>query len=579
MFDFNLEHKIFKRLPNLGQVKYLGRVLTKKEKKIAFILLLVGFLSFLLLIGRIYFSKSEMKPTADGKYIEGLVGELKYINPILAVNDIDQALGRLIFSGLLKYDKNLELIPDLAEDLPIKHEQKKYTLCLKKNLFWHDGEKLTIDDIIFTYELAKNPIFKNPLLKRLKHVNVNVNVVKVDNYCLEFNLQKSSTAFLSDLTLGILPKHIWGNIDLDKFFQSEFNLKPVGSGPFKFVSLAKDNSDKIKFYILNENKKFHGKIPYIQEITFKFYSNFTDSIEALKTNQINGLGYSPKGVTEKLSEIINLKHYQFNLPYYTAIFFNLRAEDDKALFWQEKAVRVALAHLIPKQDIFTSVFNSEGIVIHGPTLPHSFAFNPDLKKYEFNPELAQKILIEADWKKNTKGFWEKNGERLEISLTTVDRPDFQQTVKLIQKSWQSIGIFVKLITISTEQVKEVIFNHNYQALLYGVLQGFNLDPYPIWHSSQSEPPGLNLTGFKHRRMDELLEKAALSDSQEIKREYYYEFQEILADNLPAIFLHNPTYSYLVDQKIKGIELDRLNRPEDRFIDIENWYIKTKRTLK
>jgi len=563
---------MFRRLPNLKQIKYLGRILTKKEKKYIASLLLLMLFSLFFLIGRIYFPKLKTEPAPGGKYIEGLVGVPKVINPILAVDDVDLTLVRLTFSGLLKYDKNLELKPDLAETVTVSDDQKKYTFCLKQNLFWHDGEALTLNDVIFTFEIIKNQVFKNSSLERLRRANFS----KIDDNCLEFNLEKSSSTFSSDLTLGILPKHIWSQIDPEDFPQSEFNLKPVGSGPFKFDSLARDDANQIKFYTLKRNEKYFQP-PYLEEIIFKFYPDPETATEALKINQIDGLVSVPKENDEELNQNKKLKYYQINLPYYTAVFFDLRDKENKKTSpLQEKAVRQALTYLTPKKQIFKSVFNQKGTIIYGPILSQSFAFDPNIQKYDYNPELAEDIFKQAGWERKENGFLEKNGEMLEIRLTTANQPDLLNAATLIQKSWQEAGVKIKFITIPFEQIREIIIKRNFDAFLYGVLENTNSDPYPLWHSSQIEPPGLNLTGFKDRRVDELLEKAALTDDKEEKKTYYRKFQELIVQNLPAIFLYSPTYVYLVNQKIKGIDIDQLNHPEDRFINIEGWYIKTKK---
>ncbi len=566
-----------KNFPSLKQLKYLNQVLSAKERNAIRLLFLVVLVCLFFLFGRLYFSNSETVPKIGGKYTEGLVGQPKFINPVLAVDDIDLTLTNLVFSGLLKYDQNLELQPDLAQDFSLKPEQKEYTFCLKKNILWHNKEKLTIDDVLFTFSLVKNPTFKNPLLERLR----NVQIRQVDENCLEFKLDKPSANFWPVLTLGILPKHIWGPISPEKFSQSEFNLKPVGSGPYKFVSLAKDKENRIKLYNLESNSKFHNRTPFIKELNFNFYPDFEQALQGLKTKEIDGLNYSPKQLKQDLSEIADLKYYQFNLSYYTAVFFNLRNPQDgnENNFLQEKSVRKALAHLTPKQEIFDQVFNQQGIIIHGPILPHSVFYNPEMREYAYQPQAAEDVLVLANWKKNDSGFYEKNGKILEIALTTVDQPDFKKIAQLIQSSWQNIGIKIKLIIIPPEQIKEVIKNRNFQAFLYGILENYNFDQFPLWHSSQIDPPGLNLTAFNYRRSDELLEKASLTQNQEEKKKYYNEFQQIITDNLPAIFLYNPVYGYLVHQKVKGIEVNYITHPSDRFNNIENWYIETKRKLK
>lgn len=563
-----------KKFPTLKQMKYLNEVLSSQEKRNIKILSSIFCISLLILAVRFYFSNSKNVPASGGSYTEGLIGEPKFINPLLAVDDIDISLTRLVYSGLLKYDKDLNLVADLVENFSLAAEQKEYNFCLKKNAFWHDGKKLTIDDVLFTFSLAKNPIFKNSSLDKIK----NVQFEQINENCLRVSLEKPSSTFWSSLTLGILPKHIWQNIVPEDFAKSEFSLKPTGSGPYKFSSLARDKQGKIKLYSLEQNKNFYQKPPFIEKINFNFYSDVQESFKALTTKSIDGIVCLPKEIKEKIAEIPDLKNYPINFPYYTAIFFNLRLPtNEKQLnFLREKAVREALAYLTPKQKIFEEVFNQDGLIIHGPILPHSPFYNPEIKKYDYQPSLAEKTLTQAGWKKNNQGFYEKNGQELKISLNTVDQPDFVKTANLIQKSWQEIGLKIKLIIIPPEQIKDIIKTRDFGAFLYGVLENPNFDPFPMWHSSQAESAGLNLTGFNLRRTDELLEKASLTTDVDKKKEYYAEFQEIITNNIPAIFLYNAVYSYLVNEKIKGIEINHLSHPADRFNNIENWYIKTKR---
>lgn len=570
------------KLPSIRQIKYIGQLLSSQEKKTITILLIIIFVCLVFLSGRLYFAHSKIIPKFGGEYREGLIGNPKFINPVLAVDDLDLSLNHLVFSSLLKYDTNFNLVPDLVEEFSLESDQQKQVFCLKENIYWHDGKKLELDDVLFTFSLIQNNRFKNPLLERIKNAQIN----QIDENCFEISLEKPSLSFWSALTLGIIPKHIWQDLEQEKFVQSEYNLKPIGSGPFKFVSLGKDESGQIRFYSLEANKEYYNPGPLIKQISFHFYDDFTQATQGLKAGEVNGLICSPKQMQEKLFEIKNLKYYQLNFPYYTGIFFNLRLpaqaglpEEEETNFLREKSVRQTLAHLTSKQNIFTQTLNQQGLIINGPILPYSVFFNPDIKKYDYNPESAEEVLATAGWRKNAQGFYEKNKKVLEISLTTVNQEDFVDIAHLIQKSWQSIGLRVKLIIIPPEQIKEIIKNRSFQAFLYGVLENFNLDPYPLWHSSQSDSPGFNLTGFSYRRSDELLEKATLTQDQEKKKEYYKEFQEIIADNIPAIFLYNTTYGYLVNQKIKGIKINRIAHPSDRFIDIEGWYIKTKRVWK
>jgi len=562
---FKLSSRRIKNLPSLKQLKYLKRLLNQKERKIIFFLFWLSLISLLGLLLSLYFKNSEVQPAYGGIYKEGLVGQPKFINPLLANNDIDLTISNLIFSSLFKYDENNELQPDLAKTLPSEIDENNKTVCLKPNLLWHDGKKLTTADLVFTLGLIKKMGSKSLFFEKLKNVQFSI----IDENCFSFQ-----NVELSDLCFGILPRHIWQTLEATEISQSLRNLKPIGSGPFQFVSFEGNGKDGIKNYKLKQNKNYYKQAPYIEQIIFKFYQNFGQAVQALEKKEINGLGHIPQNLKEKVIGFKKIKYYPLNLPYYTAAFFNL----DNSLL-KDKNVRHALALLTPKEEILNTILGQDGLIMDGPLLPTSKLINPNIKKYEYNPQLAQEILKNAGWENNKKGFLEKNGDILELSLTTIKETDFSKIATLLQQSWQKANIKIKLISIPAEQIQEVIKTRNFQIFLYGILQKVDFNPYFFWHSSQKIFPGLNLTGFNNRRADELLEKAYYLKDTDMKKKYYDEFQEIIAANIPAIFLYNATYGYFINEKIKGINISQIDHPKDRFRNIENWYIKTKRRIK
>ncbi len=551
-----------KSIPSFKQLKYIKHLLDKRERKIIFYLFWLSLISLLGLLFSLYFKNSEIKPSYGGTYSEGLIGQPKFINPILANDDIDLAISGLIFSGLFKYDKNNEIQADLAKTLPSDINENNKTICLKPNIFWHDKERLTTADLIFTLELIQKIKSKSPLFEKLKNTEFSV----IDDNCFSFKNAK-----LSDLCFGILPKHIWQTLEPAKINQSIYNLKPIGSGPFQFVSLTNSREDGIKSYKLKQNKDYYNKIPYIEQIIFRFYQNFTQATQALKERKISGLGNIPQNLKEEVIGLKKIRYYPLSLPHYTAAFFNL---DDPLL--KNKNIRQALALLTPKEEILSAVLNGNGIIMDGLLLPTSNLLNPNIKKYEYNPQSAQEILKKAGWENKENGFLEKNGDILELSLTTIEETDFNKIATLLQQSWQNAGIKIKLISIPAEQIQEVIKTRNFKIFLYGILPKTDFNPYFFWHSSQKNFPGLNLTGFNNRRVDELLEKAYYLNDDETKEKYYDEFQEIIAANIPAIFLYTTNYDYFINKKIKGISISQIDHPKDRFRDIENWYTRTSR---
>jgi len=557
-----LSSQRMKSLPSFKQLKYLKRLLDKKERKIIFYLFWLGLISLIGLLFSLYLQNSEVKPSYGGIYSEGLIGQPKFINPVLVNNDIDLTISSLIFSGLFKYDINNELQSDLAKTLPTEINEENQVICLKPNILWHDKEKLTIADLIFTIELIQEMESKSPFFEKLKNAEFSI----IDENCFNFKNVK-----LSDLCFGILPKHIWQTLEPTKINQSLYNLKPIGSGPFQFVSLENDKEDGIKSYKLKQNKNYYNQIPYIEQIIFRFYQNFIQATQALEKKEIDGLGHIPQNLKEEILKLKKIEYYPLNLPHYTAAFFNL---DDSLL--KNKDIRQALALLTPKEEILNAVLGEDGLIMDGPLLPTSNLINPNIEKYEYNPQLAQEILKNDGWEKEENGFLTKNEDILELSLTTIEETGFSEIAILLQKSWQEARIKIKLISIPAEQIQEIIKTRNFTIFLYGILAKTDFNPYFFWHSSQKIFPGLNLTGFNNRRVDELLEKAYYLNDIDIEKKYYDEFQEIISANIPAIFLYNTTYGYFVNQKIKGINISQIDHPKDRFRNIENWYIRTSR---
>lgn len=561
-------------MPSFQQLKYLPQLLTLREKRLVRILLGIILISLILVGINFYFTRLEPVPGVGGEYTEGLVGLPQFINPILApASTTDMDISRLVFSGLLRYDKNQRLIPDLAMRYEISDDGKIYTFFLRDNVLWHDEDSFTADDVIFTIQAIQDSEWRSPLLASFRGVEVE----KIDDYTLKFVLEKPFAPFLSLLTFGIMPGHIWENIPPLQANLTEFNIKPIGSGPFQFKSLTKDRRGFIKSYTLERFDKYYREKPYLKRVTFKFFLTSEEAAEALETKKIDGLSYLPQDIKNKLASYKNIEIYTLHLPHFTALFFNKNANE----FLDSKAIRTALAHSLDKPRIISEVLANEGEVINGPILAGQLGYHSEIKKYQFNLELAGEILDEAEWvlDEDTK-IRQKDDQELAVKLATVDGSETEKAAKIIQECWQFLGVKVELEIFPKNEIqREIIKPRAYQILLYGMISGFDPDPYSFWHSSQREAPGLNLAGFANRDADHLLEQARQTSDKEKREELYIAFQDIIAEELPAIFLYNPTHSYLVDKKIKGIDIKQISIPSDRFANIEEWYIKTKRMWK
>ena len=325
--------KGLKKLATLTGWRQLFKILTKKEK-IIFSLFLFFFIASLtfLLIG-FYFKNTEIQPTAGGTYSEGVLTSSlpRFINPVYANSDIDRDLTELIFSGLMKYNSDGKIVPDLTKNYQIVDEGKTWEIELRENLSWSDEKPLTADDVIFTIETIQNPEIKSPLRANW----LGVEMERTSDRTIRFKLKNSSIVFLDYLTLKIIPKHIWENVSPQNFPLSLFNLRPIGSGHYKLKDLIQDNDDKITSLDLIKNPNYYEKTPNLQEISFQFFDKEEDLIKAAQEGKINGFSLT-LGATSISLASYNI--YNFSLPRYFAVFFN--PEGSKAL--AEREVRQAL---------------------------------------------------------------------------------------------------------------------------------------------------------------------------------------------------------------------------------------------
>ena len=567
------------KFPTPKQWRYLSKVLNKKERRHLSILSLILFIAFLSFLISGYWLLTVALPRAGGEYVEGLIGSPRFINPILAQTDADKDLARLVFSGLLKYDKHRQLVPDLAERYEISEDQLVYTFYLKSNIFWHDGESFDADDVIFTIASIQDPEFNSPLSRSFRGISAE----KVDEQTVKFTLKETFAPFLGSLIVGILPEHLWYAIPPSNASLTELNRAPIGTGAWKFEKSAKDKTGVIKSYTLVKNTGYYGDQPHLNKIIFKFYGDFISAVDALKSKDVEGLAYLPKDLSAELIKYKNLNYHYLDQPQYTAIFFNQRNNE----LLKADYIRQAIALSIDKEVIVKDIFNSDGRVAHGPTLP-GIGINPEIKVYNYDPNVAVQLLEKNGWPLVatttedglTKQIRIKKSWELRLKLTTVDQPINVKAAELIKISLEQIGFGVDLILVDKSKIlQEVINPRGYEALLFAENLGSDPDPFPFWHSSQNEYPGLNLAIFTDRQADKLLEDARKTSDWAERKGKYLEFQKIIAEALPAVFLYNTTYTYPQDKVIKGFDLAGIASPADRFANLSEWFVKTKRVWK
>lgn len=565
-------------LPSLIEYRAMNRLFSQRERGLFIFALILLFLGMIGTLWVLSDNLSVTVPTEGGKWKEGVVGSPHLANPLLAISDADRDLIILIYSGLMRPDGRGRLTPDLTKSLEISEDGLLYTFTLKEGLLWHDGKPITSHDIEFTIQTAKNPALKSPVRASWEGVNVEV----VDERTLRFLLDQPYAPFLGNTTLGILPKHIWENVLIEQFSLSNFNLNPIGSGPYMVSEFERNASGVITKYNLQSFKDYAGGKPLIKTVELKFYPTekalrdafINGGVDAISTVSPNALGE----LSEKDAQIRTL-----TLPRVFGVFFN----QNQANTFTESEVREAMNLAVDRNKIINEVLAGYAKPTISPIPPGTFGSIEDIEEITAttSKDLASTTLKEAGWKlneeENIRIKKTKTGTReLKFSMATSNTSDLVRTAELLKNMWGELGIQIDLKIFEISDLnQQVIRPREYDILLFGEIVGRDPDPFAFWHSSQINDPGLNIALYTNTTVDKLLEEARTEFDEEKRKEKYIEFQKEVIEETPAIFLYSPLFLYVTGDKLEGFETENITIPSERFARIHKWYLRTNKVLK
>jgi len=539
---------------------------TRPEKLVLGILVIIIVASSVLL-SRNQSLNASYQPITGGVHFEGLVGTPRFIHPLFAnTNNVDKVLSSLIYSGLTKISAGRDVEPDLSTKWEIFDEGRTYIFHLRNDVLWHDGIKFDADDVIFTVNILQTLEYDG----MLKANFADIAIEKIDEYTVKFTLPTSSAFFLYNLSVGIIPRHIYFEIPVAEMRERYNEDDIIGTGLYSYKKSSSDESVTLQRF-----EDYYGDSPMIDTLVFFFFDSEKNLFHAFKNRVVSAAGFSE--LIPRDDELTpNDAKYIYNLPQYKAIYFN-QASSNPII--QNQAVRQALAYATNKQQIIDDVEGGYADIVDSPILPGFWGHNPDVKKYSFNITAAAEILKNDNWKDiDQDGFLEKDGVRLSFRVAVRDSNSSKRIAEIIQSNWASIGAEVIIdVMPATTLIKDVIRSRAYEILIFGQDLGTDSDPYVYWHSSQTYDPGLALAVVFDKDIDNNLESARIATNLNKTIVYYHRFQNAFADLVPAILLYQPRYTYLVDSKVRGVT-DRINLSSvcDRFININEWYIKTKK---
>lgn len=546
------------------------------ERLLLYILTMLLGASALALVAGTNAAVSTQVPAEGGTHTEGLLGPARFINPILALSKADEDLTSLVYSGLVRALPDGSVVPDLAESYEISSDGTTYTFKLRDDATFHDGTRVTSADVLFTVQTAQNPDFKSPHRADWEGVTVST----PDEKTITFTLGRAYAPFIYNSMMGILPRHLWRNVNAEDFPFSPLNTRPIGSGPFKIKEFETDSTGAATRYELERFDDFTLGSPYLKRITFVFFPNEATMINGFNQGIIDSIaGVSPdKLVSLDRTDTVIMT---VPLPRIYGIFFN----QNRSAALSDLAARRALDAAIEKDRLVAQVLRGFGEPLSSPLPPQidstktSENVPAPIVSTSYTQETldaAKEILSDGGWVfGDESGAWSKAGRELSFTLATVDSPELVATADAIATAWRQLGVKVTVQVYPVAELNSTIIRpREYDAILFGEVVGRELDLFAFWHSSQRNDPGLNLALYTNSSADQALSQARATTGSEDRQKLYAEFERIIKEDQPAVFLYAPEFIYVVPRELRGISFGALTTAGERFLNVREWYRDT-----
>ncbi len=523
------------------------------------------------------------QPVEGGAYSEALIGELQRINPILDdFNQPDQDIGRLIFSGLVRFDSRGNPQKELAESWSISADASLYTVVLREDAVWHDGEPVTADDIVYTFSKFQDDDYPGPA--DLHEVWTEINIIRLDDRRVQFQLPVPYAPFLDYLTNGLLPDHLLRGVSASALIDHPFNLNPIGTGPYQFDQFIIED-DEIVGISLSAFEDFYFSRPFLDRVEFRMVADSQAAYEAFLNEQVTGIARVDTEILDDVLDNPQLNLHTARLPRLGMLILNL--DHPIKEFLGEKQIRRALMQSINREWIIQSALEGQAVLPVGPIMPGTWAFADGLQPHTFDPIEAARILDEQEWEltagaaPGTEEYVRsKDEQQLTLELAHADDDRSTKIAELVEGYWEGVGIQVTRVPVPVEDLLTGYLEpREFEVVLTEINFGRypDPDPYALWHDSQTET-GQNYSGFDDRNTSIWLEQARTTPDPSRRADLYASFQYRFQDQLPALPLYYPVYNFAIDAQFQGVTIGPLFDPSERFGSILDWHLIARRNV-
>lgn len=502
--------------------------------------------------------KAERDPNS---FVVSSIGDARRLNPLLANDTASATINDQIFNGLVKYDKNIKLVGDLAERWDVSPDGKTFTFRLRKGVAWHDGEEFTSADCLFTFQRLMDPAVATPYSSNYMDV---LKAEAPERYTFRVTYKEPFSPALESWNMGIIPKHLLEGKDLNT---DAFNRNPVGTGPYRFKEWIAGQK-----LVLEANDAYFEGRPKIDQYIYRIIPDSSTMFQELLSGGVDFMGLNPlqylrKSETRRIRA--NYRKFRYPANAFTYMGYNLTSP-----LFSDVAVRQALAYAIDRQSIIDGVLLGIGQPCTGPFSHVSWAYNRTVKPYPHDPERAKQMLTAAGWKDtDSDGVLDKDDRPFRFTiLTNQGNGERIKASEIIQQNLRAVGIDARIRVMEWQAFLEQIDKHTFDAIILGWSMGRDPDLYDIWHSSKTKKGEYNFIGYRNVEVDRLLVEGRRTFDIEKRKRIYGRIHEILAEEQPYAFLYVPDATPIVHKRFKGIEV----APLGIMYNFREWYVPKNR---
>jgi peptide/nickel transport system substrate-binding protein len=515
-----------------------------------------------------------MGPVAGGQVVEAVVGTPGPLNPLYEQGANEREIDSVIYQGLTTINARQQVVGLLARSWTVSPDGLTYTFTLRTDVRWGDGAPFNADDVMFTFNTFQSPDYQDPTQQLWKDVVVE----KVNQQQVKFTLKAPSAAFPLALRQGIVPRHAFQGVAVANMTRSpRSGARAIGTGPFEVTSISAD-----RHIVTLDRNPYANPRPNLDHFVFRSYATAADAMDAVSRGEADTFGdLQPQGAAA-LARQPNVNVMQIATFNFTAVYFNL--VPDLSVFFEPPAVRQALTQAIDRKRIVSDVLEGHADPAGGPIPPSDWAYNKQAaNKYPYNPAQASKTLQAAGWAMNLQtGVLEKGGRSFQVQLVTADAYPYRQVAESVRDQLRQIGVQVQIEPVpASVLVSKYLIGKQFQLALADFDNGSDPDQSQLWHSGAASD-SLNFATADRLPKQALIDKdledgIGKMDNGVVKTDVasritaYVDFQDLIADAAPAIFLFEPQYTYIVSRRVRGVHTNPVIEPTDRFQYVADWY--------